>query len=610
MNPDLRKVWGIQNITEDNINFCLRLITYSVLLAKDKCILPVNFVIQDEFSFIITRKISEYFKSDLISLPLKYNESFSSKAEKISIQYRNVRDNYSHLKESVKISDVIRYLDSLNHYRIGKNHNTGEYIANAFLNRLDLHDKYWSEVLCKYEPRHIDKLQKIPFQLHQNELAVTHGEIENSLDDRYFSNVDIHKLNIDIHKLVHYEYGRSYMEEYDSVSLYNFLGPSTFYPTNRTDNPAYDYRLIRNILLTLGIADCFDLLSTKQIIKLRLVSNEFNTFIDKYFDIAINYREPSSVSRFVQNVLSTDSRLAQQINKNIDLSGAELEKVETTCGLFNIAVSDFNVITSNLKPVTWSGINMKKIAIFVALKEEYEVLSDSLSLKLNQATGRYHNIIDNVVFEIYSPQKMGRVYAAIATYKYLIENVEKLPDMIIVAGIAGGFEVNGIRRGDILMPSSVYDVAITKKEGGTSLMPSYEVYRPEPFRTNKHFLDHISSPQFNIDHWCTIAKKESRRSDLDIKIHTKPMCCCDSVIKDEEWIDNILSVVHKEITGVDMETGGVCLALEELDFNKPILISVIRGVSDLSNPYKADDGWRSKAMYTVGAMIKSLKFTK
>jgi len=603
MNPDLREVWGIQRVSNSNIDLCLRLIAYSIFLTKERCILPVNFVIQDELSFILTSRIYDYFGSDLISLPLKYSESFWSKAEKLVLQYRNVKNNYSHLKSTASVEKVIEYLEPLNHCRVVKTHNTGEYIANAFLKRLDLKDSYWVNVLSKYRYEEFSALINVPTEIVNRELAVTHGEIESFLKSSCISTIDIHKL-------VHYEYGCSYMEEYDAVSLFNFLGTSTFYPTKRTSNPAYDYRLFRATLHALGLAEPVDLLTPKEIISLRYSSNEFNTFIETYFNIVSMHNEPESVRRLIQVIISANKDLASQVKINSSQLGSSVEKIESTCGIFNLVSPGFNIITSHLQQFVRSGVIMKKIAIFVALREEEEILSNSLSLEFDHDKERYRKVMDGVTCEIYSPRKMGRVYAAISTYKYLIENIEKLPDMLIIAGIAGGFDKNKIKRGDILLPSSVYDVAVTKKEGSTTSGSSYEVYRPEPFRINKHALDFINSPKFNSDLWRTIAKKEARRSDLSIDIHTKPMCCCDSVIKDEQWIENILSVVNSEMTGVDMETGGVCLALEELNLTKPIPISVIRGVSDLSNPYKADDEWRSKAMYTVGSMIKSVIFQK
>ena len=596
LNPELRGVFGVNDYNKYNFIFLKKLISLSIFLTKDYCILPPAFIFEDPMSFKLIKDSTDFITNGYIFIPLKLGESFSSKLNKILEEYKNVKSNYNNLNNQKALDKVVNYFDKLNLHRIEKQSDTGLLIASRFEDRLDSKNIYWENVLKSYDSKsidHIEKLLKIPSFLIEKGLAITHGDIYNLTNQKNISSVDIHKL-------VHYEYGNVYMDEYNCISFYNLFGSGKFSPTHRTDNLGYDFQISKSFLEALNVFDELTKLPASDLISIRRHYSEYSDFIDNYFLLVSNLKSKGEVEVNLAKIISSNDDLKKLVNLKIKKSGVNY--IIDVLGLFNLAIKNY----SQSKTITITGKSkMKKILIFVALKEEEDVLKQALSLNPNDQGG-YDGQFNNTLFTVISPRKLGRVSAALETFDYLYKNKNNLPDMVLIAGIAGGFHKNGINKGDILIPNVIYDISNTKKEGKITDNESYEMYRPDPFRVNQKLIDYLNSPKFDKDKWWLLSgKKESRRT-TDINIFYKPLSCCDSVVKDEEWIDIVLSKVNSELTGVEMESGGVCMAVEKF---QSIPISVIRGVSDLSNPYKADDDWRGKAMWTVCSLIKEIDFS-
>lgn len=601
LNPELRGVFGVNEYYKHNLHnfiFFKQLINLSIFLTKDYCILPPAFIFEDPMSFKLIKDSTDFITNGYIFIPLKLGESFSSKLNKILEEYKNVKSNYNNLNNPKALDKVVNYFDKLNLHRIEKQSDTGLLIASRFEDRLDSKNIYWENVLKSYDLKsidHIDKLLKIPSFLMENGLAVTHGDIYNLTNQKNISSVDIHKL-------VHYEYGNVYMDEYNCIAFYNLFGVGKFSPTHRTDNLGYDFQISKSFLETLNIFKELTELPPSELLSIRRYYSEYSEFIGNYFLLMSNCKSKCAVEVNLAKIISRNDDLKKVVNLKIKKLGVNY--IIDVLGLFNLAIKNY----SQPKNIKITGKSkMKKILIFVALKEEEDILKEALSLNHNDQGG-YDGQFNNTSFTVISPRKLGRVSAALEMLDFLSKNKNNLPDMVLVAGIAGGFNKNGINKGDILIPSVIYDISNTKKERKITDNESYEMYRPDPFRVNQKLIDYLNSPKFDKDKWwLSSGKKESRRTtDINVNISYKPLSCCDSVVKDEEWIDIVLSKVSHELTGVEMESGGVCMAVEKF---QSIPISVIRGVSDLSNPYKADDDWRGKAMWTVCSLIKEIDFS-
>ena len=98
----------------------------------------------------------------------------------------------------------------------------------------------------------------------------------------------------------------------------------------------------------------------------------------------------------------------------------------------------------------------KYIAIFVALEEERRVLIDRWSLVAPDVQPIWRGTLNNAIISVFGRDEMGRVPAAIATMQFL---ARESPDILLIAGIAGGFDEEGVYLGDVLIVPTIVDLA-------------------------------------------------------------------------------------------------------------------------------------------------------
>jgi nucleoside phosphorylase len=188
--------------------------------------------------------------------------------------------------------------------------------------------------------------------------------------------------------------------------------------------------------------------------------------------------------------------------------------------------------------------------------------------------------VEGVDCLLYSADEMGRVPAALATMQ-LLSNIA--PRHIVVVGIAGGFESEGVEEGHLLIPLQIADLATRKiRQDEVGARPQF---RPRAFDAGQQVIRYLNGAQF-----------QSKKADWE-----------QAARKEGEWprgrvpaLDHLLKAWPK-LKGVEMEAGGVCAAARELG-NVPV--TVIRGVSDLADPLKADDAWRRRSMKTLATLLE------
>jgi len=610
LNPELRVAWGMNENNDYNYIFFKDVLNISIFLTKEYCIIPPAFILEDPLTFRLVEAIEYFIDSGFISIPLKYGETFHSKLDKILNEYRNVKSNYANLENKNALIKTLNFLEKLNLRRVEKKADTTILIAMSFQESFHNKNDYWRRILQGYDTKSIDNLLGIPSKLASDGLAITHGEIlncSNILKIQSSNKAIRFNLEYDIHKLVHYEYGNVYMDEYNCISIYNLFHENTFSPTHRLDNYGYNFQIIRIFLETLNIYKVITRLQPVELIHIRRTCSEYIDFISNYFRSSNKYKTKENIERYLANLISSNKALKEIITTQINTFS--IDYLADVLGAYNTASKEFNNLRrANMK--TTQKNKIYNLAIFVALREEEIILQDELKLCMNNNTNHLEGNIGNTHIQIYSPKKMGRVYAALETYDYLTKNINYLPDMILIAGIAGGFEVNNVKKGDILIPEFIIDVSNTKKEGAKDGKDSHELIRWKTFNVNQELIHYMSTDRFNEEYWKVDARKKCKRVSSDIiNIIKNPISCCDSVIKDEEWIQSILKI-HPNIAGIEMESGGVCMAVDKFEqkYKYKIPISIMRGVSDLSNPYKADDEWRIKSMVAVTSLIETIKF--
>ena len=189
---------------------------------------------------------------------------------------------------------------------------------------------------------------------------------------------------------------------------------------------------------------------------------------------------------------------------------------------------------------------------------------------------------------------MGRVEATAATS----DAIRRWhPRYVIIVGIAGGFEVNGVKLGDVLIADQIADYELQKIAG---VVPEvrWNVHRSSP-----RLLGAARAMSPNA--WFAEIGT-SRPADGQPKRHIGPIASGDKVVAFSDLITNYRNDWPKLI-GVEMEAGGVATATFQAADSPEFFM--IRGVSDLADPNKNTENvinWRSYACDEAASYLVAL----
>jgi len=186
--------------------------------------------------------------------------------------------------------------------------------------------------------------------------------------------------------------------------------------------------------------------------------------------------------------------------------------------------------------------------------------------------------------------RMGQTEAASATG----DAVRRWrPRYVLLVGIAGGIEKEGVRLGDVLVSDQVVDYELQKLEAGNAEF-RWQVHRPD-----QRLL--IAAQNFRDESWRdTTARRYDKRQAT---VHFGPVCTGNKVIADESLVDQFREVWAKLI-GVEMEAAGVANAASQASRQPGLLM--IRGVSDLADRQKNTSWvkrWRPYACEIAAAWV-------
>jgi len=244
-----------------------------------------------------------------------------------------------------------------------------------------------------------------------------------------------------------------------------------------------------------------------------------------------------------------------------------------------------------------------RLAIFVALDVELQVLVRRWKLRNSYGDPLWRGTLGRSTVAVYSPRSMGRVQAALETAD-LLRSAENEFDMLIVAGLAGGFKQKGVRQGSLLIAESVVDLAFRRiSEEDEDARP---VFRPKEFAVDSRLREFLQSGSFDKSSWLgAVVDEEEWPDGLRPVLHYGPICSCDEVVSSDDWVQRLLGA-WPMLQGVEMEAGGVCAAAERNGRRA----AVVRVVSDLADPAKADDEWRRRGMKTIANLLEHLDFAE
>ena len=247
---------------------------------------------------------------------------------------------------------------------------------------------------------------------------------------------------------------------------------------------------------------------------------------------------------------------------------------------------------------------MAVVAVFTALHEEKEILAGMLGLTGSPQSRVWTGQLGSTTIYLYGPDQIGRVPAAIETLKFFHEHGK--PDFLIVVGIAGGMQITGVGLGDIIIASTVTDIACRKIREDQGKM--IDDYRPKTYKGDARIKEYLCSSCFNLEKWQgEVTKAAGWPAGNRPQILYGTLACSDAVVASQEWLTAIgshLCELWPDLLGIEMEAGGVCAVAEEFGLQ----VAVVRCISDYANPTKSDNEWRLRAMNTVAYLLKSLDF--
>ena len=248
--------------------------------------------------------------------------------------------------------------------------------------------------------------------------------------------------------------------------------------------------------------------------------------------------------------------------------------------------------------MTGSQHRRPRVAVFVALKMEREMLVRRWNLEKPYGAVFWKGELGGAEVEVFCPDEMGRVSAAISTMEYLSKQTH--PDLLVVAGIAGGFERADVSLGSLIIPTDVADLAMRKIVRDAKIPE----FRPKEYQTDPRLRKYLNSSTFNREEWeRSVIIDAEWPQDRRPGMHEGVLACGDEVVASSDWIGQLLAVWPK-LLGIDMESGGVCAAARTANME----VAVVRGVSDLADPSKSDTEWRRRAMKTVAHFLESIDY--
>lgn len=602
LNRDTREIFRVYDVFQRPAHAAIlrEPLNAAAILCEDACYAPPGFVLEDDIAFELFEGQSAYLRTGLVKLPIR-ERSLADYAEKKRGEYAPARSRYSGLFDDSRLMSLSSYSDAL----VGRRAQIGPAIITGFEQGVDTNAKAWKRIKEDASAKAIANLRETPAILADQGKALTWSIIAPHLIDE---TTHMHKEMRDALQNVYF---KEYCSEFRLILLSDVphMPELFFLPSERK---VYSFRRLKVFLETFGGSALFLSASADFITRMRRTTGFIDLF-DAYVQIA--------------NVFSNDGDLAYHVRRSVEKvsfnwddlaarrSGAlsdptEIESIEIAdaCTELAASLSAEHGLTrrgegSNKPRATaatkTTGGGKLKIAIFVALEEELDVLLRQLGFERN-ASGGASGSIGKIEADVLCPREMGRVAAAVEMTKYLGRTKTK-PEMVFCIGLAGGFTEAKIDPGTVICCDAVVDLAnrkVSDDEDGNA----NSKFRRRDFECSKTVYSVAKSADFDIEDWEKYCRTNFDWPDGRVpSLREGKIASVDEVVASDDHRSKMVASVDK-LLGVEMEAGGVCAAA--LQFSIPV--SVLRVVSDMADPSKADDRWRSTGMKTLAELVKRL----
>ncbi len=604
LNRDSREIFGIYRFHDKDAHFRLlrRALNAAAILCEDFCIIPPGFIIEDEIAFNLAEAQLAYLRDRVLQFPIR-ESSLSDYAEKKRIEYFPLKNRYSGLFDDNRLDFLGRNAGGL----IPRKSHIAEGIVSGWQAGADSRLKVWQPVKKLVAVSDIEIIRKIPFELAEQETAITWSAIQPHLPAATLQYAS------DLRDALQYTYFKQYCDEFALVVLTSI--PHMIEEFYLPRNKSHDYQSFAAFLGVFGLYK-FLLDSSAQTILLLRQKSSFIAFVDAYSQLAERCQTMTELKFYAGLAASAStfrwSDFSRRFVPFVDLpSDFELLELDHAFAELASILSSQNALERRRapsiitrKPLTSrNGIievkRMPEIVLFVALQEELDVLSEHFRLNRNPTSPAASGRIGDTDIDVVCPKAMGRVPAAVEVTKYLESHKGTPPSLILVLGLAGGFEEEGTLQGHILCPTTVVDLAYRKVIDSED-KGSQSKFRRKDFNLDRSLREILTSDKFDSRKWIDEAISIARwPSDRRPSLHYGLITSVDEVVSSDAWRKTLLQHTEK-LLGVEMEAGGVCAAAELYK----IPVSMLRAVSDKADPAKSDDKWRYIGMKTVAVLLE------
>ena len=283
------------------------------------------------------------------------------------------------------------------------------------------------------------------------------------------------------------------------------------------------------------------------------------------------------------------------------LSGFQIRDVPDAvlAGILPVAAPSPDAQPAQAQAKSAASATSSETLVFVALEAELRVLKRRWSLSEDvENTSWVGTLPDHSPVRVLCAFGAGRVRAAVTVLDYF-RTTGKKPALVVVLGMCGGFaESDGVVPGDVIVADSIADLG-TRKIREDPNRPSPE-FRIVAWPVSEGIVAATRRDAFAMKRWeADVAEEFDYPAGRRPTLRVGTLVCADEVVSSDEWRASLLTAWPKAY-GVEMEAGGVIAACARLS----IPVTVVRGVSDLADPLKADDEWRNRSMRAASTVVE------
>tara|TARA_R110002124_G_C8970662_1_gene515029 strand:+ start:2968 stop:4857 length:1890 start_codon:yes stop_codon:yes gene_type:complete len=605
LNRDTREIFGVYELLDRgrHANILREPLNAAAILCENACYAPPGFVIEDDIAFELFEAQSAYLETGLVQLPIR-ERNLADYAEKKRGEYAPARNRYSGLFDDSRLEALSSYGTAITR----RNVKIGPAIVKGFESGADSRAAVWKGIRNTAAPEVIQNLRETPAMLLDSGKALTWSIMQPHL-------IATGKpQQKDMRDVLQNIYFGEYCREYKLILVSDIpYMPEVFYlPAQRA---VYNFKRFKTFLNAFAAANMLLQASAAFIVRIRAEPG-FIELIDAYAELALVSASDTDLqyhtARAVGKVSFDWAQLAERRSGSFaDPTEIETLEIGDACAELASVLSmehglarradnkDQTHKTSGREKPKMKIITKDKklkVSIFVALEEELKVLTKQLNLT-KKASPAATGEIDGVEIVVLCPRAMGRVASAVEMMRYLGAEGTK-PDLILCIGLAGGFKEAKIDPGTVICAETVVDLAnrkVSDDEAGAAVSK----FRRLDFDCTKAFYTIATSDEFDVPSW-----EKHCRENFDWPEGRVPslregkIASVDEVVASDDHRQKMIENVEK-LLGVEMEAGGICAAAKS--FHIPV--AVLRVVSDMADPSKADDNWRSLGMKTLAELI-------